>query len=272
MRWALVAAVLGGSAAAATADEGGVNVQSGETIFAQGTSLSVGSLVVRLGHRHEQWGILGVSYGVREDLTASLVVPWLSFREEAARDSGLADMSLLGKYRVFFDGGQGWEATVAVIGGLQVPTGATPGDLDPERRLGSGSWDPFAGAAATYEWNRFEVRTHALYQLNTPGEDDFKHEDIFTFGIGGTWRPFVQKYPGAELGFSGGLTYQRFFEARADGDRVRGSGGDLLYATVGAFWSPRAGIKLNVSVDLPVAQHREEELDYRAGAGGSYVF
>lgn len=254
------------------ADEGGVNVHSGETLFAQGTSINLSYLYVRAGRRSEHWGLLGATYGLSERFNLSLVVPYLSVGEDGEGDAGIADVSALAKYRFLFDGGERWEATAAAIFGVQLPTGSTEPDLDPELRLGSGSWDAFGGAAATYEWDRFEVRGHALYQLNTEGEDEFKHEDILTVGAGASWRPIVEKYPGSELGFSVGLTYQRFFDARDADGRVPGSGGDLLTSTLGAFFSPRTGIKFNASVELPLAQDREEELDYRMTFGGSYVF
>jgi hypothetical protein len=196
------------------ADEGGVSVQSAETLFARGTSAGVSCLLVRAEERRERWAVLALSHGVHEDLTLAAVVPYLSVDAEGEGDAGLADASVFAKLRVLFDGGEGWEATAAVLGGLQLPTGRTARGLDPELRLGSGSWDPFAGAAATYEWDRFEVRVHALCQVNTEGRDDFKHEDLITLGVGGSWRPWVEKYPGPEAGVSLGFAVQHFFGAR----------------------------------------------------------
>lgn len=301
--WTAVA-LLAVTVAAAHADEGGVNVQSGETLFAQGTSLSMTYLYSRGSDlyrgrdrvsdpedrvREENWGILGLSYGVQEDLTVSLVTPYVEhdetfdFGSERVRegDSGLGDVSLLAKYRYFFNAGEGWETTAAIIAGFQLPTGETDergrggARLDPELQLGSGSWDFFAGTAGTYEWDRFEVRAHALYQINTEGAQEFKHGDILTLGVGAAWRPLLEKYPGPEGGISAALTYQHGFGAYEDGHRVRDSGGDTLYATLGAFFSPRTGIKLGASFDYPLFQDLNGQqigLDFRGSFTLTYVF
>lgn len=276
MRTALAVLLLAGHAAA---DEGGFSVQSGETLFAQGTSLGATYQYARRSRLYrgdrpvrgaedrvleEHLGVLGVSYGLREDLTLALAAPWVDRRERSdagrERASGPGDATLLGKYRFLFDAGEAWESTAAAVLGLQLPTGSTDerdsagGRLDPELQPGSGSWDFLAGAAGTYEWGRWEIRAHLLGQINTRGARDFEHEDIVTAGVGGSWRPLLRKYPGPEGGLSAGLTGQHAFRASREGKRVRDSGGDVLYGTLGAFFSPRTGIRLGVSADFPLFQ------------------
>ncbi|MBR0827502.1 transporter [Bradyrhizobium manausense] len=111
--------------------------------------------------------VLALSYGVTNDLTVSLRLPWVrrtgileGVQEDPAdpatvRDrgdtSGFGDVTVLGQYRFLNDSVRGTQA--AVLFGFKAPTGRT-NLVDPfgetfeaEFQPGSGSWDGLFGAA-----------------------------------------------------------------------------------------------------------------------------
>jgi len=108
---------------------------------------------------------LGAAYGITEDLTVGVRLPYIFLNniKEAHSDEpeevhvhgdveGLGDLSLLGNYRFFARAAAGFESSV--LFGVKAPTGETDKeDIEGERfetefQPGSGSWDFMAGFAA----------------------------------------------------------------------------------------------------------------------------
>lgn len=268
------------------ADEGGISIQTGETLFLGGSSLATLYLFTRSenGEQREHTAVVGAGYGVSERLTLGLVVPhrWLKAEGDAGTvsSSGLGDVTVLGKCRLFFHGGERTETTAAAVLGVQLPTGRTDirndgVPLDPELQPGSGSFDVIAGFATTHEWDDYEISAFLIHQFNTEGAHDFRHGDLLTAGAALGWRPWVEKYPGPELGLTIKLWYEYEGHAARDRRDLPGTGGWIVFAAPGIWLAPRTGIKFGVSADLPMAQDQRghgHEFDLRMSFAVSWIF
>ena len=131
----------------------------------------------------------GVAYGITHRLTLSAELPFvrrddlregthahsggvaISGVEQLGSVSGIGDMSLLAKYRL--TAGEG--PSLALIGGIKVPTGSTHRQsiggerLETEHQPGTGSWDPIVGASASAALGAVTVTASGLYQFSTHG-------------------------------------------------------------------------------------------------------
>ncbi len=80
---------------------------------------------------------------------------------EKREDVGVADITLLGKYRFFQKDRPGVTTRVAVLGGLELPTYDDP--------FSSESFDPIVGAVFTHQRLNGWVDWDVLYKANTGG-------------------------------------------------------------------------------------------------------
>lgn len=272
----------------AAADEGGVSAETGDTLFAEGTALGLtwfryrrtkiyhGSRKVGDAPDDERADLLIASalYALDADTNLGLVAPY----ESNEKMAGLADATVFFKRRLYYDSDTdgGWAFTTAAAAALQLPTGEShESGVDPERRLGSGSWDPFVGLAATLEYGRVFSSAYANYQFNTRGPHAFKHGDIGVTGLLAGWRPWMETYPGPMLVLETGLSWEHEFVATDHGARVDDSGSDVLFVPFRIMFSPRSGYNFSAGFDLPVhRRYRGDQLatDYRFSVGFAYVF
>ena len=127
---------------------------------------------------------VGAAYGVTHDLILSVELPYVrrvSIRTAAdggvvnrGTSAGIGDATLLAKYRVRH--GDIW--AVAVLGGIKAPTGSTNlrdrnGErFETEHQVGTGSWDPVGGLAASLSSGRESFDASLMFQLATPGAQD----------------------------------------------------------------------------------------------------
>ena len=117
-------------------------------------------------------------YGVSEDFTILGTVPLvhrqITFGDgRKTSDSGVADISLLAKYRFYQNDGRGQTTRWAAIGGVQIPTYDAP--------FSSDSFDPIIGMVWTHQQRNWWIDWDLLYQLNTGGglnADDELRGDI----------------------------------------------------------------------------------------------
>jgi hypothetical protein len=135
---------------------------------------------------------LGAAFGVTDDLTVSLRVPFVlrtDIREgthshlpggaalngvtRRGDASGLGDMTVMGQWRFYNNGASGTEA--ALLFGVKLPTGATgvrdrAGELfEAEFQPGSGSVDPLIGIATTQRFGAWSLDANAVYVFVTRG-------------------------------------------------------------------------------------------------------
>ena len=226
--------------------------------------------------------MLGVMYGVNEDLTVMLMLPWLDLEMDhvrangakfTTRSSGIGDVRFSGLYKL----GQWGAHQLNLNAGVSVPTGAinekddTPmganQHLPYPMQLGSGTWDllpglTYLGQAAPLSWG---VQGVAVVRLGE-NDNDYTLGDRFnlTGWISRAWTPdwltslrldgqwwgnidgSDRKIPPMMIGVV----------PTADPDLRAGRRVDLL---VGAAFAPRTGLlrshRLGLETGWPVYQN-----------------
>jgi hypothetical protein len=254
---------------AETLFEGGVHVTE-KAIYRHFEDLYEGSERVSNPEdqaRSEFLFVTGADYGLREDLTLSVLVP-VVYTVTEERDAtgwsrqhvaGLGDVFLAVKHRFVRELWTRSAFTVAGVLGLELPTGATnvrdDGErIAPARQPGSGSWDPVAALALTLSVDRFRLDALVRYKLNTEGAHDLDNSDVLTAAIRGKYRFLHMRYPGPTAAFELGLRYRYETDAFQDGDKLSDFGGDRLVGRVALTSHPTPGTDLNLSCDLPLYQ------------------
>jgi len=148
-----------------------------------------------------------VVYGFTQSTAGFFVVPYLdkdlrtfSNGQRVSREtSGFGDIKLFLKQRLFRKDAPGMTTRLAILGGLEVPTGEQRssdglGRLPAAVRISSGSWDPFAGVVFTRQSQWYEFSQDLVYQVNT-GHRDLHLGDVLQHDTGVWLRVWPQESP-----------------------------------------------------------------------------
>jgi len=206
-------------------------------------------------------------YGIHTRVTLFGILPFLYKRMEMDTPSGRAerstsgfgDMTALVRVTALAINRPGETLRLAPFVGLKLPTGAdgeadSLGSFPQPFQLGTGSWDPVAGAIFTWQTLRWELDLSAGYQLRTEANDfdagdELRGDASFQYRL----------VPWGELG-SGVPSYLfAVLESNAvwrDQDRVAGmtnadSGGFTWYVAPGLQWITERTV-LEAAVQVPV--------------------
>jgi len=226
---------------------------------------------------------LDLSYGLSENLTIGLHLPWISRSDivEAAHEheeadaavpgpgiaevhaegievlgksSGIGDLSVYGLWRLRHDPMN--EGNLSLIGGLRVPTGkddeiaATGERFESEFQPGSDSWDPFAGIAWSRAAGPFQLAASTTYAIATEGGwSDTDLGDQWTWNAGAGYRlgEFDSTDWNLVVEVNGGWRDRE----ETDGLEEANSGGSWLFVSPGVNVSGRAW-SVYASLGLPV--------------------
>lgn len=197
---------------------------------------------------------LGLAYGVTDDLTVSLRLPYVKRSdireaahhheehghggheedgEEEAHNSALArgdsagigDLTVLGQYRLLANRASGTE--LAALAGFKAPTGRTGvrddhgAAFEAEFQPGSGAWDGLVGLAATQRLGAVSLDAHVLYILTGEGTLDTDLGDRLHYGVALSYRMLGgartggPMYAGAHSHPKGGPAHHHHEEAPA---------------------------------------------------------
>lgn len=259
----------------ACAQEGGLEVLEGETLYQEGWLFTISNSFQRktrlydgndrIGdpldrERFDDRATAGVNYGILRNLTLGALIPYVfrSLDSDAGdlEGDGPGDVTLFGKFRLFRYTSERASDNLAVLGGLELPTGSTD-ESDRGMRLpmtlqpGSGSWDPFLGGALTLERDRWKLNAVALYQRNGQGARGFKFGDEFVFDASVGNRFWIEPYPGPSASATLGLRWKHGWKDRQNGDAVRSSGGDEASARLSFVFHPQPIFDLVVTIEVP---------------------
>ncbi|MFT5081324.1 MAG: hypothetical protein ACI84E_001984, partial [Planctomycetota bacterium] len=224
MRIALPLLVLAASLPA-IAQDGGIEIFAGETIFAEGTRVSLTHIVKtnkegllprssEVTRFTERRTVLGINHGIARDWSLSALVPFVEREEDSSGEdrssSGPGDVSLILKNRFHI---RDWPRSAwhsAWIAGIEIPTGETDAKdggsrLPPSLQPGSGSLDAFVGLASTLDLDLWRYDAVALYKQNSEGSQDFEEGDRLTLSLSGKYRFLHEKYPGPSASTTLGL-------------------------------------------------------------------
>jgi hypothetical protein len=209
--------------------------------------------------------ILGVNFGLTDNLTLSLSLPYVYVNniKEAHEDEpeevhehgdaeGIGDLTLLSQYRFLQAGG--YESSMFL--GLKIPSGRTDDtDLEGVRfetefQAGTGSWDPIAGLAARKELGKVSVTAGFLYSFATGGAQDTDLGDYLDYGAALSYRAFNGKMRWDLIMEANGKWQQR---QEIGGVEDPNSGGNIIYLSPGTrlCWKR---LSLYLSLGFPVLQ------------------
>ncbi|KAA3611877.1 MAG: transporter [Planctomycetota bacterium] len=284
------------SGTALRAQEGGIEIFSGEMLFETGFRVSVthlhktkddlfdGSSTITDPFARkltEDRSVLGIDYGLDRDFGVSVLVPWVRRELESGgtkfNASGPGDLALLGKYRLLRHEGQASGYGVALVGGLEVPTGETD-EVDqglllaPSLQPGTGAWNPFAAISGTYGVDRARFDATVFYKMNTEGAQQLESGDFLSVSVAAAYRFLHFKYPGPTFGARLGLQWRHEGRATSAGVRVANSGADELLLNPALSIHPIPSMDLNLGVRIPILQdYQGQQLgrgtDYFAAVG-----
>ncbi len=303
MRPALSLMALGAALSTAHAQQGGVELFVGETLFVGGTRLSAtwlhaetNGLLRSTSSAASPDGlavdrdtvVLGAMHGLRRGTDVTVLAPVIgtqaAFGAPPSRGEtdhfDLGDVSVTVRQRLHHEHWERSAWATSVLVGVQTPTGATDersgGALLPANlQAGSGSWDPFLSLASTLELDRLRLDANALYFSPTEGSQQFEAGDVFSATLTVGYRALMTQYPGPTVSVKGGVRYRREGRARQAGVGIEGFGREELALRAGATWHPTPDLDVVMTLEVPVYQDVNElqpDVDYRLLAGVGWRF
>lgn len=211
-------------------------------------------------------------YGLLDGTAIFTAIPFLYKEQEVNDDSGgraefddagLGDIQFFMKQRLWRRDEPGKTQRVAILGGLEFPTGDTSerdplGKLPKPVQLGSGSWDPFVGGVFTHQEQRFEFSQDFIYKFNTEkGTFSFGDELSHNTGFWFRFWPWELPETGVPSQLQAAIELNGVWNQknRLDGDRLGGSGAYTLYLSpglqwVGSWWIVEGSIQFPVVNDV----------------------
>jgi hypothetical protein len=228
---------------------------------------------------HDEFYYFFLGYGLRDDLELNIKLPVVkkSFLRvedgvvgQGDSSSGLGDLTLLGKYRLY----QG-EIDLSAIGGIKFPTGDTSDrgfdgkKLESEEQPGTGSFDYFFGLALAKQFGKLSVGGDFIYNLKTEGAQERKFGDVIRVDIAFSY-PLREPGIFPNLRLTGEINNQFL---QKDDDRmgkVFDSGGHIMFLTPGVAIDTTQNSTFFVSVPIPAIQNRggqHPEVDFGVISG-----
>lgn len=217
------------------------------------------------------WAAVSVlGYGVNSDLALFGVIPYVNRDIKLTVNDtgvtrhaeGLGDMKFFGRYTIFKNNFRGGSFRIAPFVGVKAPTGNNTirdalGRLPASIQPGSGSWDPFAGVAMTYQTLDFQIDAQASYTANTKA-DGFEFGDVTRLDGSFQYRLWPKELGGGVPGFLYGVLETNLIhqENNHSGDiKDTNSGGTRLFLVPGLQyvtkrWIAEAAIQIPVMQDL----------------------
>jgi hypothetical protein len=197
-------------------------------------------------------------------------------------DTGLGDVTVLGKYRVYTYNFKGGTSRLSLVGGLELPTGDdderdSAGTLPTPLQLGSGAVDVIAGGAYTLQTLDYELDTDLRYKINREA-NQFNFGDVFIYNFSYQKRILPVTLPdkgvysqwNALLELNGSVAGKN----ESLGVDVVNSGGHSLFLSPGVqYVSPRAVYEF--SFQQPVLQDlngNQLETDYKLALSARVQF
>ncbi len=243
-------------------------------------------------HKREVDYLLGVSYGVTDNFTLSLGLPWVTydqFSEATMEDNtvsfvkgdsdGIGDLRLQGKYMFLHT----HPDHVSFLGGIRLPTGDTHEKARGKTRFGthnqpgSGSIDGRFGIAWSRILNRrFEINTDLIYDLRNQGAQKFETGDSISFDFGGSYNVFKSrsnnKWFKPLITLVGEINAAHQWRDVERSETLQHSGVSIIYLSPGIRVGVNRRTNFFLTGSLPIFQHLPGEQAYeewRLGVGVS---
>ena len=206
-----------------------------------------------------------------DDHEASVGPAARSVEDQQGGDSGLGDISLLARARIFQHHTLATTTTVALMAGIKTPSGSTRGRADngdylgAHLQLGSGATDGLFGASMSHARGRWSVIANMLGALKGQGEagdHDYDYGDSINYDLTARFRVSPATLgAAAQLWFvSCGLAGEARGQETEAGSRIEDSGGHVLFVqpglqlNLGGRWTLEFWAQVPVHHDLTGTQ------------------
>lgn len=214
-----------------------------------------------------------LAYGLRRDLTVILKQPVvfrkMSLAGVSDKDAGLADLSLITKYRLYRHNTPEYTLGVASTIGLEMPTGVD--------EFSSKTWDLIPGIFTSWRNGRWSSDLSIAYALNGFSDDGIGGVDpgdelsvdwalAYQFSIGR--RADTSLFPVIEL------SYKEIEKDKFDGTPVSSTGESVLYVSPGIKFA-KSSFVLEALIQIPVWQEQDGlqlERGFGSIVGVRYLF
>ena len=223
-------------------------------------------------------------YGATRNLTLFGIVPYLdktldlttSTGRVQRSDSGLGDVTLLGRYTLYTRDRLGDTRRFAPFVGLKLPTGDdneqdSLGRLPQPLQLGSGSWDPIVGAIFTWQTFDWQLDSAVQYRFNTEA-NNFEFGDQARLDLSFQYRLWPRTLGAGVPAFVYGVLESNLIYAgknEVGGISDPNSGGTTWFLAPGVQFVTKRAI-LEASIQIPTVQDLNGlalENDYIVRAG-----
>ncbi|MBI5099446.1 MAG: transporter [Nitrospirae bacterium] len=213
--------------------------------------------------------IFSMGYGITDDLTLSLKVPYVVLNniKEAHKDEpdevhihgdskGIGDLTIFSQYRFLKMYDLNIESSL--IFGLRIPFGRTKArDIDGERfetefQPGSGSWNPLVGLAATKRFEKMSLDADVLYTIATKGAQETDLGDLFNYDLALSYRVFNRPVVWDLIVEANGEWKQK---QKIDGVKDKNSGETVIFLSPAMRFSWSRKWSAYLSAGFPVVQN-----------------
>jgi len=215
-------------------------------------------------------GVMSVlGYGVTPDFALFGMLPWFDKRLDMnmggqaipRRQSGVGDLTLLGRYTAYQYDAPGRTLRIAPFLGVKSPTGKDNardgfGRLPRSVQPGSGSWDTLGGAVVTYQTLDFEIDGQLSYKAKHEA-NGFQAGDVAELDGSLQYRLWPSSLGSGIPAFLYGVLEANLVDTAED--RVGGvadanSGGITLFLSPGLQYVSKKWI-VEAGMQIPVIQH-----------------
>lgn len=219
-----------------------------------------------------------LGYGVNEKLTLVGMLPYvdksLEMRDAGIKrnNQGLGDLAAFVRYTVWQQNAQSRTFRVSGFGGLTAPTGDNDtsdrlGRLPPSLQTGTGTWNWFGGAVATYQVLDFEVDAAISYH-NNRAANELEVGDELRLDLSGQYRLWPRELSDGVPSFVYGVL--ELNTHHQDRNRINGvsndnSGGTTVWLSPGVQyvtkrWVWEAAVQKPITQDLHGSALEEESI------------
>ena len=224
------------------------------------------------GHQHHDDEEEEEGHGHEEELHEEDLDPAVrEVEDQQGGDSGLGDISLLARVRVFQHHTLATTTTVALLAGVKMPSGSTRGRadngdyLDAHLQLGSGATDGLFGASMSHARGRWSVIANMLGALKGQGEagaHDYDYGDSINYDLTGRFRisPATLGAAAQQWFVSCGLAGEVRGQETEAGSRIDDTGGHVLFVqpglqlNLGGRWTLELWTQVPIHHDLSGTQ------------------
>ena len=237
-------------------------------------------------------------YNFNSRFSASLNVPYIhrEFRRveesvvERGSESGIGDISLLGRFVAYAKPEHDYSVFVSLLGGIEFPTGdssrlreeaneiddplAPPSGVHGnDLALGSGSFDPIVGLSSNARWKQFLFGLDVQYFIRTRGDFGYRFgNELSVSGGPGYYFIFEESHT---LALMANFNYEAKAHDRLDGEKRDDGILTAWYAGPGVIftWGEHFSATLNADLPIRIVNRAFQTVpDYRVRGGVTWNF